>query len=115
MKILTERVIYKGELTRRILGFQNILQKKDLPKDYTLTQQYVVYYPQDVVNQLPPKIIVHTNSGYAHYLVQGELYHESYFLEILAVMKQAKIRYHSILSAIEKQKEEWFGKETIEL
>ena len=124
-KILTEKVVVRGEKCRRILGFDGILEKEMLPKRYIVPFQddQGFYRP---TKDIPPyfyldpemdyRVFLHApvdGPFFSFWIATDQVIFEELFQEIILWMKRAGARLSKINKRIAEEGKEWKGEETI--
>jgi len=110
LKIITEKIVVRGEKARKIIKIEGCLENDKLP------QEYLDYYPKLVnwsVSELPMQWRILINNKAPTYIREGDLLYEFYYQEILANIKECSNRLHLINEKLKKETEGWTGGETI--
>jgi len=107
MRIKTEKLVWRGEKSRKITGIGGVIASEELPIEY------LKGYPR--VEWTPDKwggLAIYTDSGDRMRLLLHEIYTEAEFQVRLEWIEKAGERLYRIRQKEKELKENWKGEET---
>lgn len=108
MKLYTEKCVIRGEKYRKILGFEGVLEKNKLPKEYTQG------YPRVVLESFCGEkyLSVVDEKGRRTVMYSDHYYEENEFQEMITAIEKAGERLYEINKKVKELEEVWRGEET---
>lgn len=108
MKIYTEKIVLRGEKYRKVLGFEGVLEKDKLPKEYTIS------YPRVVLETFCGEkyLVILDEKGRRYSMYSDRHYKEDEFQEMLKAMEKAGEKLYEINKKVKELEEVWRGEET---
>ena len=133
-KIITEKILFREDRARKVIGFEGIKAESKLPVEYLaaveparidrgMTMEYAKHLHFGMDNgrlHLMPPEDMHglSNDGCgcrSYYITRGDVFAEDDFQKIVCVMRKAGARYARIKHELKLKTADWCGKEVIEI
>ena len=113
-KIVTEKIVVRGEKMRKIMRFEGVLGRDALPVAYLNTRDVPLFYSNEPSN-MPGIYHAPAIDKACCWIYEGDIIQEAAFQELLVWMRRAGARLAKINARLAKENTDWHGEEEVEI